>query len=352
MAIPNIPPAYMGYVGFIRFRPNGENPYIVRATSTSLAAKQEITKPNVIDSRYDMTVYQLGPKEMEGDVSFPAIYDPQGGASVIESCYRHAITRDAAIGSLLEMDIDVRYAPNDGSSHMADFNYLGCIINTFKFSVAQSDAVNITVGVIAKDRVEPGFSGNNSLAFSPFTEFNFDDTSGSGTGTYGTAKENSRIVTWADARFEIFPSRGMPSGTPMIGGEYIRSYDVNINNNAERFYTLNGKLVPQAIGPKKREISGTTVVLGRHPALAQCARTNQDYAFEYSYINFGFVANSSGVLNNTFGVKLPNVIFQLEEMELKNELFETTINWHSLPAAGTFSLFDDPLLNTDVAFSS
>ncbi|MFA5759837.1 MAG: phage tail tube protein, partial [Clostridia bacterium] len=190
MAIPNIPPAYMGYVGFIRFRTIDGN-YIVRATSTSLAAKQEITKPNVIDSRYDMTVYQLGPKEMEGDVSFPAIYDPQGGASVIKSLYKHAVTRDALIGSLLEADIDVRYAPNDGASHMADFNYLGCIVNTFKFSVAQSDAVNITVGVIAKDRVEPGFSGNNSLSFTEFDPFNLDDTTGSGTGTYGTAKENS-----------------------------------------------------------------------------------------------------------------------------------------------------------------
>jgi len=340
------PPAYMGYVGFVRFRPAGD-PFLVRATSSDINLKQEVSKPNVIDSRYDRTVYQLGPQEVGGTVAFPAVYDIQGGASVVRKMYELAVTRNND-GSLDPMEIDVRFAPANTFPNLSDFTFTGCIVDTWQFSVSQSEVVNISLGIIGIERIESGSQSEN-YTLSTFPAFNFNDDS-SGNNPLRTWEENTRVITWNDARVEIVPGRDAVEAagdTSIIGGEFIRTCEVNINNNSQRFYTLNWQLFPQAVAPTKRDVSGNLTIMGRHEVLSTIARTNQFSENERSIVRFGFVPLVSQSNSGAFGVELPNCVFEIEEMSLTNELFETTVNWSSLPAAGTTTNFVDPLANTD-----
>lgn len=342
MALPhnfwNAPPAYMGFVGFVRViggLVEGNNDgiaginhgdYIIRATSADINLTQEITKPDVVDSRYDRTVYQLGPKLVDGSLSFPAIYEVPTGESytIFEILYRYAVTRNNS-GLLSPFDMEVKYASSNSMPHNeSEFTYTGCIVNTWQFAVAQSDVVTCSLGVIGTNR-------EISAALDPPTR---SDTICSGSSTSETSTlGTTRIVTWNDARVELSGGRL----TAPIGGQYVRTFEANINNDAERFYTLNTKLFAQAIAPRKRDITGNIVLMGRHPILSNIAVTNEDQCTESSNVKFGFVTSNTGegCSTSTFGVTMPNCVFQIEEMSLTNDIFETTINWHSLPSAGT-----------------
>lgn len=319
----NIPPAYMGFVGFVRFKLKGVD-YIIRAKSAEINVKQEITKPDVIDSRYDRTVYQLGPKEIDGSIEFPAVYDAffAGKTNLVQQLFNYSVLRDFT-GLLSNFDVDVKYAASNSYPNQSEFTYQGCIVNSFNFSVAKQDVVNVRIEVMGIKRIDANLdcppSGN------PENNFNVN--------TVNTA----RAVTWNDARVELTGGNGWSETERNITGEYIRSFDCTINNNANRFYTLNGQLSPQSIAPTKRDITGKLVLMGRHTGLANQGWTNEARSAEDSIIRFGYLSktsttNSGGVVPG-FGVQLPNVVFQIEEMALTNDIFETTVNWHSLPAA-------------------
>ena len=316
------PPAYMGYVGFVDIGGN-----ILRATSADIALTQDIIKPDVVDGRMDRTVYQLGPQEIGGTIAFPAIYDNQGGATIVADMWEKVCKR-TEIGTLTSFPVTVKYA-STGTYNSSTFLYEGCIVNTLTLAVTQSDVMNITVDIIGLTRT------GESIPVSQFPGAPGPD-----------AQDNSRIVTWADSRIEINEgSRPIGLGG-QVGGQFVRSFEVNINNNASRFYTLNKALFAQAVAPAKRDVTGNIVFIGRLDGLGELARTNEDYAYEDTSINFGF---KPSIGSSEFIRKLPNVVFQIEEMALTNDLFETTMNWHSLPAAyipnATTTAAYDPLLD-------
>jgi len=341
-----LPSAFMGFVGFVRVQegqifgnndgaasiPHGS--YLIRATSADINLSQEITKPDVIDSRYDRSVYQLGPKLVDGSFSFPAVYEvPEGETlTLFELLYRYAVTRQSN-GLLSDFDLNVKYAQSNtiDQNNEAEFNYIGCIANTWQFSVAQSDVVTCSVDIIGVNReitpaLDPPTRSDDACEGSSTTE----------TATLGT----TRIVTWQDARVEL---EGGGIVEP-IGGQFVRSFEANINNDAERYYTLNTKLFAQAIAPRKREITGNVVLMGRHPQLGTVALNNELNCTAYSNVKFGFntPGTGEGCSESTFNVTMPNCVFEIEEMSLTNDIFETTVNWHSLPSAGTGTC--DPML--------
>jgi hypothetical protein len=346
----NNPPAYMGYVGFVRLEQGsveGNNDgvtkfdhgaHTLRATSADINLSQEISKPDVIDSRYDKSVYQLGPKLVDGSFAFPAIYEVPTGQTetLFETLYRYAVTRTDS-GLLSPFELQVKYAASASLPNEAEFKYTGCIANTWQFSVAQSEVVTCSVDIIGVDREvltgmdPPGRNDDDgSGGFAACT-----GSSTTGAGTIGT----SRIITWNDARVEMRVG-GIPAiaeDTIFVGGQFIRSFECNINNDAERYYALNTRLEVQAIAPRKREITGNVVLIGRHKNLADLALSNQARCTENSEIKFGYNTPSSGLGcgDAPFNVILPNIVYQIEEMSLTNDLFETTVNWHSFPAAGT-----------------
>jgi len=331
MALPhnfyNNPQAYMGYVGFVRFRPSSalgavpQDGYIIRAKSADINVKQEITKPDIIDSRYDRTVYQLGPKEIDGSIEFPAVYDSGWGvgvstdkAGICECLYKHTIKRNNGI--LYDFPIDVKYAPSHSAPNESEFTYYGCIVNNWTFSVANQDVVSIKIDIIGLTR-----------------EFGTLSTPSASSLTNNKVG-NTRAVTWNDARVELLA--GSRGGFNTLSGQYIRSFEATINNNAQRFYTLNGQLYAQALAPTKRDITGKVVLMGRHKDLAALAWDNEKFASEDTKIRFGYLGRSNSgaaTIARGFGCQLPNVICQIEEMSLTNDLFETTVNWHSLPAS-------------------
>lgn len=351
MALPhpyyNNPAAYMGFVGFVRLNDGvligdaaaggtsiSHGAYVVRATTADITLSQEISKPDVVDARYDKTIYQLGPKLVDGTLAFPAIYDlpTNETRNIFEILYRYAATRTAT-GNLNDFDLDVKYAAA-AAKNQAEFTYGGCIVNTWQFSVTQSDVVNCSIDIIGLTR-DP----NPNMA--PPSRPDDDDSctpKGTGAGEIGT----SRIVTWADARVEI--AGGRLTGT--VGGQYMRSFEANINNDAERFYTLNKQLFAQAVAPRKRDVDGNVVLMGRNPDLSNLALSNEFNCRESVQIKFGFVASATGegCTLADFAVTIPNVVFEIEELSLTNDLFETTVNWHALPAAGTGVC--DPLLSS------
>ncbi len=303
------PPAYMGFVGYVRFKfPSGA--VLIRATSADVKLLQEITKPDTIDSRPDRSTYQLGPRIVEGSVEYPAIMERSGGnddptARLYKACTKRIsdTSNKDYYGQLFDknLDIDIKY-----TSQFAEFSYVGCLINTFRFSVAQSDQVKINCAVIGRDRV-------------------FQDLPVIGKNTTGFPR-NARVVTWNDAIVKVNGARGAPS----FDGQYVRSFEVTYNNNADRYYTLNGTLAPQDIAVKKRDIDGRLVLLGRHDKLGEHARSNEDRCFEETTIQYGYKLNRDQCAS-TFLVTLPNIVFRIEEMALTNDLFETTVQFHSFP---------------------
>ena len=86
--------------------------------------------------------------------------------------------------------------------------------------------------------------------------------------------------------------------------------------------------------------------MGRHANLSTLAETNQDNCTEYTNLKFGYATSAigSGCDSSSFNVILPNTVYNIEEMSLTNDIFETTVNWRSLPAAGTGVC--DPLINS------
>lgn len=326
------PPAYMGYVGFVSI--DGS---VVRATSADIKLTQDITKPEVIDGRIDRTVYGLGPQEVGGSIAFPAIYDNAGGATTIANLWNKTCQRKND-GTLFDFPVLIKYAEG-GVYNTSVFTYDNCVMNSIQFSVTNGDNLNITADIIGLTRTQ-GDKDEETIIDPPGSSI---------------ATDNSRVVTWADSRMElrpVQPSADLPDGgnrsgrqfgwvhpsdkasdgtdVRYIGGQHIRSYEVNVNNNVERFYTLNRALFAQAVAPSKRDVTGNVVFLGRIPDLSEMAFTNEDWAYEDSYILFGF---QPSVGSSSFIRKLPNVVFQIEEMSITNNLFETTVNWHSLPAA-------------------
>ena len=340
MAIPfGSPPAFMGYVGFVKLRQGvinadpisggatNHSDYVFRALSADISVKQEITKPEVVDSRYDRTAYQLGPKLIDGSINFPVVYEVNSDSTetLFELMYRYAVTRQSG-GLLSPFNLDIKYASTI-DANAATFRYNNCIVNSFNFSVAQSDIVQCTIELIGVDRQIIAVDDPANLVCTP-----------GASGGFGT----TRIVTWNDARVQL--NLGSTAGDVVVGGEYVRTFDVTVANDAERFFTLNGLLRPQAIAPRKRDVTGTVVLMGRHNQLGAAAFNNELNCNTDGSVSFGYATPSTGLdcSTTTFNTVLPNCIFEIETMSLTNDIFESTVNYHSLPAAGINVC--DPLL--------
>lgn len=331
-----MPYASMGYIGSVKLWqgvssgtnfsaawPSGEagvdgaNSF-VRANSIGLQAKQSIEKPPLIDSRFDYTTYKLGPKEVEGEISFPAIHDT--GAGMQKALWNATMKRDTTNGRLIySTDATVKYAGNIGNQYGAGgviFAYTGCQINTLALSVAQSAGLDITANFIGIDKV---------------VGQDFDPT---------YIARNARQVTWNDVVVGFKMVDSIVGGNTVVKGDVIRSFSLNVSNNIQRFYSLNQKLAPVDIAATKRDISGSIETLGRLANLGTMATTNQDRCAEYSSVFFGF----NSCTDSSWYVYFPGTVFEIEQMSLSTELYVTTINFHVLPGAYQASFANGPAL--------
>lgn len=313
-----IPRASMGFVGSVTFAnvslvspaPAFSGSVTVRATSADVKAAQEITMPNVVDGRLDKTLYQLGPRTVEGSIAFPLVHEGSlvNSGRTCGTTVNHgqlfwalASQRDQ-FGRLQygNMSLQIRYTDDTA------FVYPNCLVNTFDMTVVQEGTVDIGMSVIgganSSDNVRENASdiGENLDYLSP-----------------------ARVVTWNDFAIKIWGDEEV-----VVSGDYIRQFKVTLNNNAQRFYTLNSRLAPQDIAAGKREITGSLTIMGRHPNLSELAYNNQRRFSSNSKIGFGYRLGAAGT--PVFATVLNGVIFNIEEIAITNELVETVVPFRAL----------------------
>jgi len=341
--------AHMGWVGFANLKCSPLTPEkgtILRVTSADINLKQEITTPDVIDGRIDRTVYQLGPKIVEGTLSMPVVADVDPN-EFIGGCVSSQELRSGTAASLLntiwcwttarsahgrlqwsEAELKIRYA-----NHSA-FTFSKCIVNTLSMKVAQSDVVSLDINVIGASRARAPIPTNpdpDGMSISDFLS-------------------PARVLTWNDVTISGVPGCGTGNSEidRLFGSGQVREFSFEINNNAERFFSLNGRLFPVDINVAKREITGSLKLLGLQDRLRERAEAQQDNFTRKDEIRMMFFigddagSNSRDWFDQTdtpstvngavpfFWKKFHGVIFRIEEMSLTNSVYETTVNWLSL----------------------
>ena len=342
--------AHMGWVGFANLKASPLTPVngtILRVTSADINLSQEITTPDVIDGRIDRTVYQLGPKIVEGTLSMPVIadVDPSGftggcvsaldlqagtAASLLNTIWCWTTARSPH-GRLQwsEAKLNIRYA-----NHSA-FEFTKCIVNSLSMTVTQSDIVSFDIDVIGgtrnrKPRPEQGDPDGMSISdfLSP-----------------------ARVLTWNDVTISGVAGCGSGSEVAqrLFASAHVREFSFEINNNAERYYSLSGRLFPIDINVSKREITGSITLLGLQDRLRERAEQQQDNFTRKDEIRmmmfvgseaigasrdwFALTDEPSGIESGAtpfFWKKFTGVIFRIEEMALSNDVYETTVNWLAL----------------------
>ena len=352
--------AKMGFVGFVRFVPivsgtytsTFTNPLSIRVTSSDVKLTQDISYPDVVDNKIDQTLYQLGPAQVGGTIQFPLVHEGGelgnlyghdtndctngDGASLVSNLWQMAADRDEVGRMKNAFDCHIRYADNLG------YEYFGCLINQMTFTVNQSEPVNVSCELIGgATTISSTASGVASLRGSLNPNASTDLTK---------MLAPARIVTWNDAVMSFWRENGSPTGSTQPDGfltaKEIRQFTCSINNNIERFYTLNGKLGPQDIAAKKREISGTLDIMGHNNLLSDWTATNETRFTAPSGIAFGYKLGNSATAYWATG--LFGVVFEIEEVGLSTGLFETKTKWRALGDC-TNSYLATKLGGTDVS---
>jgi hypothetical protein len=299
--------AKLGYVGNVSFGFT-TGLVTVRANTANVRASQEISYPDVVDGRIDRTLYQVGPRIVGGNVAFPLVHEGVqnsgrncGSATNLGSLFWSAAAKRDDYGRLVEFfPIHIRYTDNTA------FTYPNCIINSMEISVAQSDQVKFSCEVIG------GANSDDNVRLPKEVSDDLDYLA------------PARVVTWNDFVIRIW---GDTSSGLVINGDEIRSFNVTLNNNAERYYTLNNRLSPQDVAARKREISGQVMIMGRNVGLSDLAYTNQNRFTSTAGIAFGYTLGSNG--NPYWATGLHGVVFEIEEIEITNDLADCDANYEA-----------------------
>ena len=269
--------AYMGYVGVVLI---GET--AVRATSCDIRNTQAINKPPCSDGTVDNPAYHLGPMEVGGSIAFPATCAGSGN-SAMQDLWDKGFKRSSG-GVFLDKGFDIKIKYTDDTA----FSYKTCFVDSFEISVVQGGTVDVKVSIIGEEREEVGAGGN-----SPFSG-------------------NTRIITWNDVTVSAGDAES----------DIIRSFSLVLANNIKRHYSLDGTLVPVLINPTTRNITGKISVMGRSSEISDPAFTNaKDKCKADQTISFTSTA---------FSQSFDTCIFEMEEIQITNDLFETTVNYHVL----------------------
>jgi hypothetical protein len=322
--------AKMGYVGFVQLESitgsSGANSRIaVRVTSCDIKTQQAITYPEVIDSKQDTTIYQLGPKETGGSISFPLIHEgsaltnlpsSKSGAdctstadTLAKTMWEFASKRGNTGRMFHTFNTHVRYADN------LAYTYPGCMINSMTWNVVQQDAVTVSADIIG---------GASTGATSGVARLPLQNGIDSNLKFLSPA----RVVTWNDVRLALYRNSADETSQSFVRPEEIREFTCTINNGIERFYTINGKLAPQDIAAKKREISGTLKIMGHNPTLSAWTESNEQRFTSEGGIGFGYSIGAGS--QPYWATGLYGIVMEMEEVQLSTGLFETSTKWRAL----------------------
>jgi Phage tail tube protein len=318
--------ASVGYVGYVQL-----GNFLVRATSCGIKTEQSIDYPNVVDGRVDRTIYQMGPKMTGGSVSFPLIHEntgtgtvcigetgkndsqqPDPSNSLISYLWDLAAARDST-GRLTPFNANVRYYTS------LSYEYPSCYINEFGLSVNQGANIDINlsvmggaagVGSTTQDRIRNIGDPNGALDYlSP-----------------------ARTATWNDFAINLYipgaisEANGGRQASGIIQGQELISFNVNLQNNLQRFFTLNGTLQAFDIAANKRAIGGDLTIMGHNEFLTNYAYSNDSRYTSAAAIAFGVKIGGPNA-QPYWATSLQGVIFEIETVELSLDLFKTSTKW-------------------------
>lgn len=282
-----IPPAAgrMGYIGKVSMYG-----LAVRAMSSSLAAKQGITHPDVVDNRIDRTLYQLGAVEVDGDVAIPVV--KVGSANTfLTTIWGFAVNRDQNTGELINSgDVILEY------SYQMARTFKGCKVNTFEMRATAGERVEATMGFMGTIAVDGGVAGN-PIDLSP-----------------------ARVLTWDDVRINA-------TGVAGFDTCIVREFTMTINNNLSRNYTfcdLTAQGAPHSlfasnISTGKRFTQGTLGFQGFAPT-DQKAELNSTTFTSDDTLTFNF---------GGFGRVFRHIIYEYQAIDINVGLITSTVNWYA-----------------------
>jgi hypothetical protein len=270
----------MGYIG--RVSVFGR---VVRALSSSLAAKQAIQHPDVVDGRIDRTLYQLGPVEVDGDVAIPIVQSGQSTA-FMQFIWDIATKRNSLTGELMVTGpVTLEY------SFQQSRRFNECRANTLEMRATAGDRVEATINFM-------GTTADDGIAAEEF-----DDVS------------PAKVLTWDNVK--VFPS------DPLFQTCIVREFTFNINNNCSRNYTFCPEtgLFASNISTGKRFIQGTLGFQGFAPTDAK-ARTNSTSPTPHAgqEITFDFAG-----FTRTF----KNILYEFQGIDINVGLITSSVNWYA-----------------------
>ena len=342
--VPNATTNYasMGYVGFVKLRiPSLNANNLLRVNSCTISAKQSLERGSQIDGRIDGTTYSLGPFLVDGDISMPLVADVDPTAigngcpttneltvagGILQNIWCWATARGPQ-GRLIYNDaiLDVRYA-ND-----AAFRYDSAIVNTYSISVEQQGIVQANLNIFARAR-QPAQDIFGSVLNGP---------------TIVDYLSPARILQWSD--ITINGVGGCSNPLDLFFSQQVRRFSLEINNNAERYFSLNGSLFPTDLNVKKREITGSLTLMGLNDRMRLLAQTNLNRFTEKNELRISAFIGSSTFdigsgsyqsrdwlssttippVGSIFAKRLVAVVFQIEELAMTTDILESTINYHA-----------------------
>lgn len=330
--------AHPGWVGFVKLaikRNIGSisaGDILLRVTGADVNLSQDVNAADVIDGRIDRTAYWLGPKMAEGTLNFPIVADNLVGGCVdaadaqtqasrlLNTIWGWSLTRDS-YGRLCYWDTDVIIR----CANHAAFRYVNSIVNSFDMTVTHEDMATIDLNILSQRREDSYFPSETSQP--NLTDF----------------LSPARVLSWND--FTVNGLAACDSDSVLFHSNQVREFRMSINNNAERFYTLNGTLYPVDINVGKREVTGTLNLLGYNHPLRQRAEANdtrftsKDQIRVAAYIGDDRSASGSSrdwvsdactaPSTAIFAKSLAGVVFSIEEVSMTNGMLETSVDYVS-----------------------
>lgn len=221
---------HMGYMGYADI-----NGTVMKITGSSLNPVQNINAPMLVQGSYLRKAWNYGPVEVGGNVTGPA------GQQTFESLWELGEERNSSKSDRLaeeSITVDLQYVQSTATGSTTDNRrrFTGCSINTMTISVTAGDVATFTIEF---------FGGSNDWGAS--SSFGVDVDSG---GTPG-AVICERLITW-DQCLATIP------GSMNMAQETLESWDVTLNNNLSRIYSLGqDNYFPIQILAGIKEVNGT-----------------------------------------------------------------------------------------------
>ncbi len=275
-------PGRMGYIGKLQVFG-----LPIRVSAASLNAKQDIKNVDVIDNRIDRSVYQLGPVEVEGSISFPVLTTGVQN-TFLNQIWAFAMARDPNSGELINRgDVIEEY------SYQMSRTFKNCLVNTFSMEATYGDQVKADMGLWGTFSIDGG-NGTDPVDVSP-----------------------ARVLTWDQVR--------ITSGSSAFNTCITRSFKININNNLARNYTfcdLTAQGAPHSlfasnISTGKRIIEGEITFQGFAPT-DNLASQNSLNTTSNENLTFNF---------NGFTKTAHHVIYAYQQINMGMSLITSTANW-------------------------